>query len=132
MPAATAFLIDGPSADASGMETTSSGRILVHRGVDQLGHRDHVEGLGGAVLDADAGLLAGGDDSVFDHRPEGIVGLAVRDDNDADVVGGDGRRREGRSDDECRRRGDGRFDQAFHAISSFMGDIALRKAPSPD
>ena len=132
MPAATAFLIDGPSADASGMETTSSSWILVDCGVDQLRHGDHVEGLGSAVLDADAGVLGAGDDAVLDHRPERIVGLAVRDDNDADVVGGDGRRREGRSDDECRRRSDGRFDQAFHAISSFMGDIALRKAPSPD
>ena len=123
MPAAAAFLIDGPSADASGMETTKSVRLLVDCSVDQLRHGDHVEGLRSAVIGGDAGLLGGGDHSVFDHGPEGIVRLSMGHDNDVRSLG---RNRRGGACDGGDRggRGDGQFDYAFHAVSSFMGDIA--------
>ena len=132
MPAATAFLIDGLSADASGIETMKSGRLLVDGGVDQLGHCDHVKCFRSAVVDSDARVLGARDDPVLDHGPERIVGLSVAHDDDVDTVGGDRRRRDGYRGYERRRCGDGRFDQAFHAISSVMGEIALHEPRNPD
>ena len=59
-----------------------AGGLLVDGRVDELAHRDHVEGFGRAVIDLHLHVLAGGGDAVLDHRPERIVGLAVGDDDD--------------------------------------------------
>ena len=58
---------------------------------------DHVEGLGRVVVDLGAHRLLAGDDAVLDHRPVDVVGLAVGDEDDVDVVGllGVGGRRSG-------------------------------------
>jgi hypothetical protein len=49
-----------------------------------------------------------------------------------DILGGDRWRRDGGRGYEGRRCDDGRFDQAFHAISSVMGEIALHEPRNPD
>ena len=85
MPAATAFLIDAPSAEASGIETIRPAGFWFDGRVDELAHRHHVEGFGRAVIDLHLHVLAGRLDAVLHHRPERIVGLAVADHDDAAV-----------------------------------------------
>ena len=53
MPAATAFSIDGPSADGVRDRDDQAGRLLVDGGVDQLAHRHHVECFRRAIIDLD-------------------------------------------------------------------------------
>ena len=55
-------------------------------GVDQLRHRDHVEGVRRLVLDLDAHILGGLVDAVLDDRPERVGGLTVGDDDEAQVA----------------------------------------------
>ena len=73
------------------------------RGVDDLRHLHHVEGVGRAVLDRHAEVLGGLVDAVLDHRPERVGGLAVADDDEAHVLG------ERRAGEAERGRDDGRL-----------------------
>jgi hypothetical protein len=90
-----------------------TGQLLVDGSVDELAHRDHVEGLGRPVLDLHVHVLAGGSDAVLDDRPERVVGLAVRHDDDADRLLGRGRGPQG---DSC--GGGETRDQSPHGGSS--------------
>src|SRR5215211_2089369 len=57
--------------------------LLIDGRIDQLTHGYHVEGLRCPVVDLDLHVLARGSDSIFHHRPEGVVGLSVADHDNA-------------------------------------------------
>ena len=52
------------------------------RGVDQLGHRDHVEGVSAPGTRLDAHVLGGLIDAVLDNRPERVGRLTMADDHE--------------------------------------------------
>ena len=87
MPAALAFMTASFSAVASGIETTMRVRLGGDGGVDQARHLHHVEGLGRMVFDLAAHGRLAGLDAVLHHRPVDVVRLAVRDEDDVDVLG---------------------------------------------
>ena len=73
MPGGDGLLDRGAERRGVGDRDDQSGRLLVHGGVDELAHRDHVEGFGRAVVDLHVHVLAGGRDAVLHHRPEGSL-----------------------------------------------------------
>ena len=87
MPEATAFLIESPSASASGIETTrpSGCEATAASMICAICTMSKVSGA--LILDGDAEVLGGLVDAVLDHRPERVRGLAVADHDEAHVLG---------------------------------------------
>ena len=77
------FLDGGSECVGIGDRDDQSGRILVHGGIDELRHRHHIEGLGGAIVDRYTHIGGRLGDAVLDHRPERIRSLSMADDDDA-------------------------------------------------
>ena len=70
MPAATAFLIESPSASASGIETTRPSGCEATAASISCAICTMSKVSGRLVLDRDAEILGGLVDAVLDHRPE--------------------------------------------------------------
>ena len=87
MPDATAFLIESPSASASGIETTRPSGLEATAASISCAICDHVEGVRARVFDGHAEVLGRHVDAVLDHRPERVGGLAMGDDDEAHVLG---------------------------------------------